>query len=223
VNGKTGSVRVMLIPAPKGVGLVTADTIKVVLRLAGIHDVWSRTRGHTRTTLNFARSVFNALKETKDTNALVAVIRLRSSIGLRQEAKETLLMLNLSRVNHAVVLDKRSSYLGMFQRAKDAITWGEIDAPTLSRLLRKRGRLIGDKPVTDEYVTKHSKYKTIDEYAKALIAQKEEPIELPKLKKVFRLHPPSKGFRGSLKRTIQQKGELGYRGEDINALLKRMS
>ncbi len=64
VNGKTGSVRVMLLPAPKGVGLVTADTIKVVLRLAGIHDVWSRTRGHTRTTLNFAQSVFNALKET---------------------------------------------------------------------------------------------------------------------------------------------------------------
>lgn len=64
VKGKTGSVRLTLLPAPKGVGLVTADTIKVVLRLAGIHDVWSRTRGHTRTTLNFAHSVFGALKET---------------------------------------------------------------------------------------------------------------------------------------------------------------
>jgi small subunit ribosomal protein S5 len=64
VTGKTGSVRLTLLPAPKGVGLVTADTIKVVLRLAGIHDVWSRTRGHTRTTLNFAHSVFRALKET---------------------------------------------------------------------------------------------------------------------------------------------------------------
>ncbi len=64
VMGKTGSVRITLLPAPKGVGLVTADTIKVVLRLAGINDVWSRTRGHTRTTLNFAHSVFRALKET---------------------------------------------------------------------------------------------------------------------------------------------------------------
>ncbi|MFW9831079.1 MAG: 30S ribosomal protein S5 [Candidatus Thorarchaeota archaeon] len=64
VKGKTGSVRINLLPAPKGVGLVTADTIKVVLRLAGIQDVWSRTRGHTRTTLNFARSVFRALKKT---------------------------------------------------------------------------------------------------------------------------------------------------------------
>ena len=64
VKGKTGSVRITLLPAPKGVGLVTADTIKVVLRLAGIQDVWSRTRGHTRTTLNFAHSVFGALQKT---------------------------------------------------------------------------------------------------------------------------------------------------------------
>jgi len=162
-------------------------------------------------------------KETTDPKALIAVIRLRSSIGLRQDAKETLSLLNLTRVNHAVILDKRPTYLGMFQKVKDAITWGEIDAPTLSHLLRKRGRLIGDKPVTDEYVAKHSTYKTIDEYAKALVAQKEDALTLPKLKKVFRLHPPSKGFRRSLKRTIQQEGELGYRGEDINALLKRMS
>ena len=161
--------------------------------------------------------------ENPDTHPLVVAIRLRSGIGLRQEAKETLTLLSLSRVNHAVLLDKRPTFLGMFQKAKDAITWGEIDAPTLSRLLRKRGRLIGNKPLTDEYVSKHSKYKTIDEYAKALVALKEPGISLPKFKKVFRLHPPSKGFRGSLKRTIQQKGELGYRGEDINALLKRMS
>ncbi|MFX1564965.1 MAG: 50S ribosomal protein L30 [Promethearchaeota archaeon] len=161
--------------------------------------------------------------DAKEPQPLVAVIRLRSGIGLRQETKDTLTLLNLSRVNHAVILDKRPTFLGMLQQAKDAITWGEIDAPTLSRLLRKRGRLIGDKPVTDEYIAKHSQYKTIDEYAKALVSKKEEALALPKLKKVFRLHPPSKGFHGSLKRTTQQKGELGYRGDDINALLKRMS
>ncbi len=64
VDGKTGSVRVTLIPAPKGVGLVAADTIKVVLRLAGIQDIWSRTRGNTRTTLNFAHAVYEALRQS---------------------------------------------------------------------------------------------------------------------------------------------------------------
>ncbi|MFW9831080.1 MAG: 50S ribosomal protein L30 [Candidatus Thorarchaeota archaeon] len=162
-------------------------------------------------------------KETSDSTTLVAVIRLRSSIGLRQEIKDTLSQLNLSRVNHAIVIDNRPTNAGMLQKAKDAVTWGEIDAPALSRLLRKRGRLIGDKPITDSYVAKHTKYKTIDEYAKALVEMKEELSTLPKIKKVFRLHPPSKGFKDSIKRTIQQKGELGYRGAEISTLIKRMS
>ncbi|MHA1754970.1 MAG: 30S ribosomal protein S5 [Candidatus Odinarchaeia archaeon] len=63
-SGKSGSVRVELYPAPKGVGLVVADYAKTVLRLAGISDVWSWTKGHTRTTFNFAKAVYNALKNT---------------------------------------------------------------------------------------------------------------------------------------------------------------
>jgi small subunit ribosomal protein S5 len=64
VRGKAGSVEVTLIPAPKGVGLVAGDVAKVVLRLAGIKDVWTQTRGDTRTTLNFAMAVYNALRDT---------------------------------------------------------------------------------------------------------------------------------------------------------------
>lgn len=159
----------------------------------------------------------------EETTRLVAVVRLRSSIGQRQEISETLSLLNLSRVNHAVIIDTRPTYLGMLQKSKDAIAWGEIDAPTLTRLLRKRGRLIGDKPINDEYIAKTTKYKTIDEYATAVIALKEPLSALPKMKKVFRLRPPSKGFKRSLKRSYQEEGELGYRGAEINALLDRMS
>jgi len=64
VEGKSGSVRVVLIPAPKGVGLVASDVAKTVLRLAGINDVWSRSFGETRTTHNMAKAVYEALKET---------------------------------------------------------------------------------------------------------------------------------------------------------------
>jgi small subunit ribosomal protein S5 len=64
VRGKAGSVEVTLIPAPKGVGLVAGDVAKVVLRLAGIKDAWTQTRGETRTTLNFAMAVYNALRNT---------------------------------------------------------------------------------------------------------------------------------------------------------------
>ena len=64
VYGKSGSVEVVLKPAPKGTGLVAGDVAKAVLRLAGISDVWSFTRGETRTTYNFARATFLALRNT---------------------------------------------------------------------------------------------------------------------------------------------------------------
>jgi small subunit ribosomal protein S5 len=64
VSGKSGSVRVILKPAPKGTGLVAGDVAKAVLRLAGIKDVWTETFGETRTTINFAKTVVNALKNT---------------------------------------------------------------------------------------------------------------------------------------------------------------
>jgi len=62
ISGKSGSVRVTLIPAPGGVGLAVGDVGKTILKLAGIDDVWSQTMGQTQTTINFAGAVFDALK-----------------------------------------------------------------------------------------------------------------------------------------------------------------
>ncbi|GIU68427.1 MAG: hypothetical protein KatS3mg001_277 [Candidatus Pacearchaeota archaeon] len=64
VEGKCGSVRVILIPAPKGAGLVAADELKKILRLAGIKDVYTKTFGQRRTTFNLIGACFDALKKT---------------------------------------------------------------------------------------------------------------------------------------------------------------
>jgi len=64
VEGKSGSVVVRLIPAPKGTGLVAGDAAKVVLRYAGISDVWTWTSGETRTTINFVSATYDALRKT---------------------------------------------------------------------------------------------------------------------------------------------------------------
>ncbi len=64
VTGKAGSVRIKLIPAPKGTGLVAGDAAKVVLRYAGIQDVWTWTKGETRTTINFVAATHDALRNT---------------------------------------------------------------------------------------------------------------------------------------------------------------
>jgi len=64
VKGKSGSVRVKLIPAPQGTGLVVANELKKILKLAGIKDVYSQTFGKVRTTFNLAKACIEALKET---------------------------------------------------------------------------------------------------------------------------------------------------------------
>ena len=63
VTGRAGSTRITLLPAPTGKGLVIGDTGRQVLTLAGVTDVWSRSKGQTRTTINFALATFNALKQ----------------------------------------------------------------------------------------------------------------------------------------------------------------
>ncbi|MDI6721760.1 MAG: 30S ribosomal protein S5 [Candidatus Aenigmarchaeota archaeon] len=63
VVGSKGSDRVMLIPAPKGIGLCINDEAKKVLKLAGIRDIWSKSFGETRTRTNYILAMFNAFKK----------------------------------------------------------------------------------------------------------------------------------------------------------------
>lgn len=64
VEGKAASVKVKLIPAPKGTGLVVGDAIKPVMQFVGIEDVWSSSQGNTGTRLNFVKAAVNALAKT---------------------------------------------------------------------------------------------------------------------------------------------------------------
>lgn len=64
VEGKGGSCRVTLIPAPQGTGLVAASELKKILKLAGIKDVYTKTFGTKATTFNFAKACMDALEKT---------------------------------------------------------------------------------------------------------------------------------------------------------------
>ena len=151
----------------------------------------------------------------------MAVVRIRGIVNVRKEVEDTLRMLNLQRNCHATLIDDRPSFLGMLRKAQNIITWGEVSKETISLLLKKRGRTIGDKPLTDEYAKKIG-YESLDDLADAIYNLKVMLKDLPGVKPVFRLHPPRKGFKGSIKKSYRAGGEAGYRGEAINDLIRRM-
>ncbi len=64
VEGKCGSVRMILYPAPQGTGLVVGDECKKLLRLAGIKDIYGKRFGQSRTTINLIKACMDALKKT---------------------------------------------------------------------------------------------------------------------------------------------------------------
>ena len=63
VTGKSGSVKMKLLPAPRGVGLAVSDEVKKLMRLAGISDIWSKTEGDTQMRTNLIRATFEAFKK----------------------------------------------------------------------------------------------------------------------------------------------------------------
>lgn len=112
---------------------------------------------------------------------MIAIVLVRGIVGTSEQTRSTLRMLRLDRKNHCVIVAKTPSFLGMTQKVKDYITWGDVDAETIALLKKKMEN------------------------------------------GVIRLQPPRKGFgRKGIKVPFSVGGALGYRGEKINDLLKRM-
>lgn len=149
------------------------------------------------------------------------IIRLRGKLNIKPQIKDTLKFMRLNQVNHAVVLPQNETTIGMLQKAKDYVTWGEVDADTLAEAISTRGRLIGDKPITDAHVKANTDFGSIADMAAAIVEGKFQYKDLAEVKPLLRLHPARKGLEG-IKRSVQAGGALGYRGEKINDLMRRM-
>ena len=149
------------------------------------------------------------------------VIRVRGIPDVNRDIAHTMDLLGLNRVNHAVVVPETDSIKGMLQKAKDYVTWGEVDQETLAAMLRARARVAGDDSVTDDYLKERSEFATVEDMAKAIIENDYRMKDVDGAKPVFRLHPPVKGYEGN-KRSFQNGGALGYRGAKINDLINRM-
>ena len=159
-------------------------------------------------------------EKTKENKCIVAV-RIRGTVSALREARETLEMLRLTRNNYAVLIDASPSFLGMLKAVQNYITWGEASKENVTTLIKKRGRLAGNRKLTEDYLQKAG-YKSIEELAEAVFSCSLEYRKLPNIQPVFKLRPPTKGFKGNIKKGYGAGGELGYRGDKINELIKRM-
>jgi large subunit ribosomal protein L30 len=148
-------------------------------------------------------------KETKTVKSQkIVLILVRGLINVRTPIKNTLKMLRLTRKNHCVVLDNNPVNSGMIKKVKDYVTWGEISEETFKELVEKRG---------EEYLGPETCSKGKIKY-RGFFSHNGK-----KYKKFFRLNPPRKGFgRKGIKIPFKVGGGLGYRGEKINDLIKRM-
>jgi small subunit ribosomal protein S5 len=61
VSGRCGSIRITLLPAPVGKGLIIEKECKKILQLAGIKDIWSKSSGQTKTKINMVKACVSAL------------------------------------------------------------------------------------------------------------------------------------------------------------------
>lgn len=137
----------------------------------------------------------------------LAVVLVRGFARMDKDIADTLVMLKLNRKNTCVLVKNTPAMLGMFNKVKDFITWGEITPELVNELFQKRGL-----PYLGRLTDSHKKY-----------TYKCYEFEGKKYYPYFYLGPPRKGFgsRG-LKIAYAAGGALGYRKENINDLLKRM-
>tara|TARA_B100001750_G_C15486282_1_gene588496 strand:+ start:886 stop:1359 length:474 start_codon:yes stop_codon:yes gene_type:complete len=149
-----------------------------------------------------------------------AVVRVRGQVNIKPKIKRTMKLMRLNRVNHCVIIPENEAYKGMLNIIKDYVTWGEIDPDTTQIVLEGSGKKSGNSDFTKADL-KDTSFKTIKALAKGLSEGKAIVGDIPELKPVFRLHPPRKGYEG-IKRSFNEGGALGYRGEKINQLIRRM-
>ncbi len=136
-----------------------------------------------------------------DEKPLFAAIMLKGTVKINRKVTDTLKNLRLSSINNCIILPADNNYTGMLKRVSEYVTWGEVSQEVLEKLLEKRGKLDAKK-------------------AKIVAAKAFKDKELKESGPVFTLSPPSGGLKAV--RLNYPRGDVGYRGEEINNLISRM-
>jgi large subunit ribosomal protein L30 len=155
-------------------------------------------------------------------NVLLIAIRIRGAVNKSHWMKKTVDLMRLHKKNHAVLLEATKPINGMLFRVKDFIAYGMIDKETLVTILKSRGRLQGNNPLTEQFMKDVLKVESFEALADDLMNFKIKYQDIKKIVPVFRLHPARGGFFKGIKKPFANGGVLGFHGEQINKLVKKM-
>ncbi|MBI2523405.1 uL30 family ribosomal protein [Candidatus Woesearchaeota archaeon] len=146
--------------------------------------------------------------DSKDQGQKIAIVRVRGVTGIKHPIDDTLNKLRLYRKNYCVVVPKNQIYIGMINKVKDYVTWGEVGEETYKTLLDERKEAFKGRDSDSKGKINYEKFSEIDG---------------KKIKKFFRLNSPRKGYgRMGIKTPFINGGALGYREDKINDLIMRM-
>jgi large subunit ribosomal protein L30 len=145
-------------------------------------------------------------EKTQQKKELTVVIRIAGMVKKKSEIVNTLDRLRLRRKYACTIIDsKKKEMLGMLEKVKHYVAYGQISNETLEKLIKARGQSMDKKEIDAGKVVE------------GLL--KGKPLKDLGLKPFFRLHPPRKGIKSKLQ---YPKGVLGDNKKDINKLIERM-
>ena len=145
---------------------------------------------------------------------------IRSPIGVRREVEDTLKMLRLKAVNNCAIVPESPEVKGMIEKVKDVVTYGEVEENIVVEILKKRLRLKNGEHIDEKNLKQFTDFDKFENFAKEISEGRVKLKDFENVQPIFRLTPPSKGFN-SVKEAYP-KGDVGYRGKEINELLRRM-
>ena len=151
---------------------------------------------------------------------MIAIVRIRGLKNIQPEIRKTLETFNLDRKNHCVLVNVDEKDMAL-KKIQDYVAYGKVKTETMAKLIEKRGRLEGDKPIKVETLKVH-KLSTFNDLAHALSTGK-ITLKQVGIKKVFRLNSPKKGYgKIGIKKPVTLKGPLGFHPQGMDELLSAM-
>jgi large subunit ribosomal protein L30 len=152
---------------------------------------------------------------------VLGIIRIRGKVNVSREDEETLLRLGLKKRNNMSVFYDSPSIRGMIKKVEKYVAWGEIDDATLALIFEKRGVVVGGQRLNLQML-RDLGCQSYVELAEAIAQGRLNDLIAKGLSRTFAMTPPSKGFKGSLKKPFSADGVFGYHGNKLAALVKRM-